>query len=451
MKNLLSLLTSKPLLIDEQWLTSYLSNAQLTSISERSGQEIAKELPLTLRHADGALVNLADAKVGSIFKDAPEGSIAVINISGVMMKEDYIDYWEYKYYLGTATIARIIGEADAAENISGIVLVLDSPGGSVDGTEALANAIKATSTPIVSHVDFMAASACYWAASQTDSIVMGGETSMVGSIGTMITVMNADGFYSRFGITIHKVRATKSVDKNRATDEAKEGKYELIRSELLDPLNQVFMAAVKNGRRGKINLKTEDVLTGKMYVGQAAIDAGLADAIGNIETSINNLSNGKTDRTKALEGEALENATASDLHLVTTSKIANMKFTIKSAWTALASIFGAEAGKDHEVEALTPEQAEQLNAQLAAGAAAQQELTALKAQNTKLEALVPAGTTDLVAALTQIKTERDAFANESSGGAQNAGGGKEGDQFAEEGKKVASYNQAALERFNNKA
>lgn len=419
-------------------------------MSERSGQEMAKELPLTLRHADGALVNLAESKVGTLFSEAPEGSVAVINISGVMMKEDYIDYWEYKYYIGTATIARIIGEADAAENISGIVLVLDSPGGSVDGTETLANAIKNTSTPIVSHVDFMAASACYWVASQADSIVMGGETSMVGSIGTMITVMNADGFYSRFGITIHKVRATKSVDKNRATDEAKEGQYELIRSELLDPLNQVFMAAVKNGRRGKINLKTEDVLTGKMYVGQAAVNAGLADGIGTIETSLSNLSNGKTDRAKALEGDALVNATDSDLHLVTTSKIENMKINLKGAWTALASFFSLEAGKEHEVE-MTAEHAEKINAALAAGATAAQELTALKAERTSLAALLPEGTTDLVAGFTAIKSERDAFAAESSGGAQSAGGGKEGDQFNDKGKKVASYNQKAMERFTSPA
>lgn len=428
-----------------------MSNAQLQAMTDSTGKTLQKELPLTLRHADGSLVNLADAKVGSLFTDAPEGSVAVINISGVMMKDDYIDYWEYKYYMGTATIARIIAEADKAENISGIVLVLDSPGGSVDGTEALAAAIKATSTPIVSHVDFMAASACYWAASQSDSIVMGGETSMVGSIGTMITVMNTDGFFSKFGISIHKVRATKSVDKNRASDEAKEGKYELIRSELLDPLNQVFLSAVKNGRRGKINLKKEDVLTGKMYVGQAAIAAGLADEIGTIETSLTALSSGKTDRTQALEGTALENATDSDLHLVTTSKITNMKFTIKSAWTALASFFGAEAGKDHEVEAMTPEQAEKLNAQLAAGAAATAELATLKATNEKLQALVPAGTTDLVAAFTAIKADRDKFASEASGGSEPPAGGKEGDAFAGAAKEMASYNKAAMAKFKQPA
>lgn len=412
-------------------------------MSERSGESLEKELPLSLRHADGSLVNLADAKFGSLFNDAPEGSVAVINISGVMMKEDYIDYWEYKYYMGTATMARIIAEADKAENITGIVLVLDSPGGSVDGTEALASAIKATSTPIVAHVDFMAASACYWAASQCDSIVMGGETSMVGSIGTMITVMNADGFYAKFGIAIHKVRATKSVDKNRATDEAKEGQYELIRSELLDPLNQVFLAAVKNGRRGKINLKKEDVLTGSMYVGQSAIDAGLADSIGNFETSIDALSSGKTDRTQALEGQALENATASDLHLVTTSKIQNMKITLKSAWTALASLFSAEAGKEHEVE-MTADHAEKINAALAAGATAAQELATLKAERTLLAALVPEGTTDLVAAFTAIKTERDTFASEASGGAESAGGKKVDDDFA--GKKAKSSWELSAEK-----
>ena len=449
MKNLLSLLLSKPLFIDEQWVQNYLSNAQPHTMSDRSESAIAKELPLTLRHLDGSLVNLAEAKVGSLFSEAPEGSVAVINISGVMMKEDYIDYWEYKYYVGTATIARIIQEADAAENISGIVLVLDSPGGSVDGTEALANAIKGTSTPIVAHVDFMAASACYWAASQTDNIVMGGETSMLGSIGTMITIINADGFYNRFSITIHKVRATKSVDKNRAFDEAKEGKYELIRSELLDPLNQVFLTAVKNGRRGKINLKKEDVLTGKMYVGQAAIDAGLADAIGTIETSLTALSNGKTDRAKALEGDALSNAIDSDLHLVTTSKISNMKFTIKSAFTALAAFFGLEAGQDHEVEAMTPEQAEQLNARLAAGDAANAELTTLKDTTAKLQALVPQGTTDLVAAFTQMKAERDQFASEASGGAEHPAGGKGADAFGGKKTEMASYNKQAMAKFQN--
>lgn len=409
------------------------------------------ELPLTVRDTQGDLLNLSDAKMGSLFSDAPKGSTAIINISGPLVKNDYVydDWYSSKRVLGMNSIGSIIMEADAAENISGIVLVVDSPGGTVDGTETFANRIKNTKTPIVVLVDGLAASAAYWASSQSNRVVLNGQTSMVGSIGTMIQLMNADGLWAKWGIKLHRITATKSEDKNRDYIEALDGKYELIRSNLLDPVNEVFLKAVRDGRKGAINLKTENVLTGKVYIGQEAVNVGLADEIGNMDTALAVLGTmagmDAKDRKQALRSNAVENANDTDLVLVQSTDT-NMKLKLLAAWPALASLFSLEAGKEHEIE-MTANQAELINAQLAAGEAAEQRATAAEQQLTAIKAVHP-DATDLVAAITTTKQERDTFAAGSSGGAQGAGGNKPADDFSGgKPKEKASWELEAEAKF----
>lgn len=411
---------------------SFISRAMAEDQPARVEGKPEVELPLTLRDKDGGLMNLSAAKMGSLFSEAPKGSIAIINISGPLVKNDYVydDYYSSRRILGMNSIGSIIMEADAAENVSGIVLVVDSPGGTVDGTETLGNRIRNTKTPLVVLADNLAASAAYWISSQANRIVLNGQTSMVGSIGTMIQLMNADGLYAKWGIKLHRITATKSEDKNREYIEALDGKYELIRSNLLDPVNEVFLKAVRDGRKGAINLKTENVLTGKVYIGQEAINVGLADELGDMDTALAILGNmagiDAKDRKQALRSNAVQNATDTDLVLVQSTET-NMKLKLLAAWTALASLFSLEAGKEHEIE-MTADQAEQINAQLAAGQAAEQRATAAEQQLAAIKAVHPEAT-DLVAAITTTKQERDKFAAGSSGGPQGAGGAKGADDF----------------------
>jgi signal peptide peptidase SppA len=236
-------------------------------------KEKAATLPFAMSAVAGAMVQY------SSYDEAPEGSVAVITVDGPMMTSDYCGT------PGTRSLGNRIKAADAHENIAAIVVRFNTPGGTVSGTEAFHNIIKNTSKPLVAHADSMC-SAGVWAGCGADLIIASGKTSSIGSIGTMATILDYKGYYEKYGIKEHVIRATKSVDKNEAHYQAMSGKYDQLRKEQLDPLNEAFLECVQEFRGQKLDLKKEDVLTGKVYFGQKTITFGLADEMGDFDYAV---------------------------------------------------------------------------------------------------------------------------------------------------------------------
>lgn len=207
------------------------------------------------------------------------GPVMVIPVNGIMMKNDYCGS------PGTATMKQWINDANNNSSIKSIVLSIDSPGGNVDGTEALAAAVSNSKKPVVAQGDLMG-SAAYWVASQAKEIYISGKTAAAGSIGTMAVLRDTRQMDQQRGIKTVHIFASRSTDKNKATLDAMDGNDAAYKTEFLDPINAVFEASVIKGRSGKVDMQKEDVGTGKVYIGNKAVAAGLADRIGSLETAI---------------------------------------------------------------------------------------------------------------------------------------------------------------------
>lgn len=203
------------------------------------------------------------------FSQMPKDSVAVIPVKGPLMIGD-----QYCGPAGTATIGRMVESADSSSKISRIILEVDSPGGMVKGTKELADVVKNTSTLIDGHYTF-ACSAAYWIISACDNVIASSENAVCGSIGTMIEIVDAKPFFEKHGFKFHTIRATKSVDKNESYYQALEGKYDMIRTQDLDPINDNFLKSIRQNR----NQLSEDTLTGKTFLAEQAIERGLADSI----------------------------------------------------------------------------------------------------------------------------------------------------------------------------
>ncbi|RNI22042.1 S49 family peptidase [Rufibacter latericius] len=213
------------------------------------------------------------------YDQAPAGSVAIHRVEGPMMTEDYCGS------PGTATLGSWMREADDSENIVAHVIDWNTPGGTVAGTERFGGIIGSLSKPVVSFAQMMC-SAGYWAGSEADLIIAAGKTAMVGSIGTMNTITDYSAYYEKFGIKSHTIRATDSKDKNETYLQALKGNYKPMQEQQLDPLNAAFTSSVKAKREGKLDLKAENVLTGKVYIGEAIVEVGLADELGTFEHAV---------------------------------------------------------------------------------------------------------------------------------------------------------------------
>ena len=210
------------------------------------------------------------------YDEAPRGSVAVIPVIGELMK-----YSQFCGPVGMKTIGNRIKEADNHENIDAIVLMIDSPGGTVDGTEALANIVKETSKPIVSYIDGMMCSAALWIGTSADKVIASTPNDEIGSIGVMISFADVQPYWEKQGVKFHRIRAEQSKDKNEVFYQALEGKYDLIKKDMLNPLADAFIEAVKSNRPES----TSDQHTGKVFFAKDVIGS-LIDEIGSLDHAV---------------------------------------------------------------------------------------------------------------------------------------------------------------------
>jgi ClpP class serine protease len=207
------------------------------------------------------------------FEGFEGAEIALIPVTGPLMKADFCGSF------GTSSLRQLTMMASNTDSVRAIIFLHDSPGGTVDGTKAFADTIKDSPKRTLAFVDGLSCSADYWLASACDMIYASSETDIIGSIGTMCSFYDNTDAMKVKGVVLREFYATDSKDKNRMFTEAKAGDGKLLISELLDPHNEVFMGSVQENRSGKLNLKKENVLTGKIYTAEKAIDSGLIDGI----------------------------------------------------------------------------------------------------------------------------------------------------------------------------
>lgn len=280
MNLLLRGILSKTWAIDESFL-----QAHLPMISALiNGQSIDTS---TIKTSSYEILAASGSKSNSSFSNAEKGSIAVVDLQGPMMKHD-----QACGPAGTATIAGWIKQADANPNIDGIVLKVDSPGGTVDGTEELARVIKATRKPIVGFIDGMAASASYWAVSQCDEIIASGKTSTIGSIGVMSSFSDWKPVLEKNGVKFHEAYATLSTEKNKPFRDAAQGDYTSLVAEL-DSINNIFHSTIRTARPGA----KDAVYNGAHYLSAEAKKLGLIDKIGTMDDAVKAIRQ-KTNSTK---------------------------------------------------------------------------------------------------------------------------------------------------------
>lgn len=296
----------------------------------------------------------ADTYITSDASSVKNKAVAIVDISGPIIKYDNCGD------PGSKTIGNIIKNLNANPNISGIVLVIDSPGGSVAGTQELAEIIAACSKPVVSLAQDLMASAAYWIGSAADFIFANNETTRIGSIGTMLSFADAQPLWEAKGVVFHEIYATASTEKNKEFAEARKKNYEGIIKSTLDPLNNVFLSSVKASRGDK--LKQEVTLNGQVYVAAEALKHGLIDAIGTLDDAI---------------AKVHELAQQSSTQIQSQSQNTDMKkITLLASMAFLASALGVTFAANEtskEVE-LTDDLLGKLNAALEEGTKASEKL-----------------------------------------------------------------------------
>jgi len=207
-------------------------------------------------------------------EEGSAGHTAVINITGVIAegKEANAD-----------AIIKSLRNAVKNEDTKGIILHLNSPGGSPVQSSYVFNEIrkikaKHPKLPIYAVASDICASGCYFIASAADKIFVN-PSSLVGSIGV---IMDGFGFVDtmkKLGVERRLVTAGahKALMDPFSPTKPSEKQY---MENLLAQVHQQFISAVKEGRGDRLQID-EDTFSGLVWTGEQGKAIGLVDDYGN--------------------------------------------------------------------------------------------------------------------------------------------------------------------------
>lgn len=172
-----------------------------------------------------------------------------------------------------------------AETVKGVILTIDSPGGTTAGGEAIFEAVRriGEKKPVVAQVGTLAASAGYMIASATDHIVAR-KSSIVGSIGVLVQFPDLTGLMDKVGVKLEEVKSSPLKAEpspfNPTTDEERA----MIRAMIMDSYDW-FVGLVAE-RRPLSRAEVLALADGSVFTGRQALDRKLVDALGGEEEAL---------------------------------------------------------------------------------------------------------------------------------------------------------------------
>jgi protease-4 len=191
---------------------------------------------------------------------------------------------------GGDTIAAALREAAANDDICAIVLRVDSPGGSVTGSETVwrevirvRSAKDGAGTPVVASMGAVAASGGYYVSMGADAIVANPGT-ITGSIGVVTGKLIARELKDRLGVGSDSVRTNPNADAWSINQPFTDEQHAHVEAEA-DLFYTDFVDRVADGR--KMTVEAVDAIArGRVWTGADALERGLVDELGGLRTAI---------------------------------------------------------------------------------------------------------------------------------------------------------------------
>ena len=187
---------------------------------------------------------------------------------------------------GGDTITAALREAAADDSVSAIVLRVDSPGGSVTGSETIwreVNRVRDGGKPVVASMGAVATSGGYYVSMGADAVVANAGT-ITGSIGVMTGKLVARELKHRLGVGSDSVRTNENADAWSINKPFTDEQHAQVEAEA-DLVYTDFVERVAEGR--KLSVEAVDaVARGRVWTGADALERGLVDELGGLRTAI---------------------------------------------------------------------------------------------------------------------------------------------------------------------
>lgn len=204
-------------------------------------------------------------------------------------------YTSEKEKVGVVELSGIISDARTPirhlkrfredKTIQAIVVRVDSPGGSVGPAQEIYREIIKTKKKkkIVVSMGTLAASGGYYVAAAADKI-MANPGTITGSIGVIMGYANFEKLLEKIGLVPVVVKSGQYKDIGSPTRTMSLEEKKLLQ-DLSDGIHRQFIQDVADGRGLPLD-QVRNVADGRILTGEAALQAGLVDRLGNLEDAV---------------------------------------------------------------------------------------------------------------------------------------------------------------------
>ncbi len=208
----------------------------------------------------------------------------------VIYAEGTINYFEdskkINEIITPEKIQKELAIAEKSDDIKGVVIRVNSPGGSALASDIIYNSIKNLTKPVYISMGGVAASGGYYISAAGDKIYADKET-LTGSIGVITMIPNISELLKKAEINYSVISKGKYSDMGSLVRDLTEDEKDKIRASSLKVYEE-FVDRVAEGR----NMTREEVLKsaeGRVWLGEEAKKIGLVDEIGGIEKAVGDL------------------------------------------------------------------------------------------------------------------------------------------------------------------
>lgn len=216
--------------------------------------------------------------------------IVLMEIAGVISEQEKSKKMGFSEEVSlVAQIKEELQKAEKDKDVTGILLKIDSPGGTVTASDMIYHELmefkRKTGKRVEACILGLGASGAYYIASAADSIVAF-PTALTGSIGVIAMKMDFHGLMDKVGVKNETFKSGENKDLLSPFRASTPEQVQIMQT-IIDQLHRRFVDVVIKGRKGVLKKEEiEKLADGRIYTSEQALNSKLIDGIGYMDDAI---------------------------------------------------------------------------------------------------------------------------------------------------------------------
>jgi protease-4 len=214
--------------------------------------------------------------------------ILLVDVSGIIVEgPSRSSIWSAKGFTRPDRIKEELEKAAKDDRVKAVVLRINSPGGTVSGSDVVLHEILAfkqeKGIPVVACLTGVATSGGYYVAQAGDAIVAY-PTCITGSIGVLAMKLNVKGLMDKVGVDPEMIKSGEWKDFWSPFKPASPEEKQIMQN-VTDSFYRGFVEVVAKGRKMEA-AQARKIADGRIFTASQAMDLGLVDQVGYLDDAI---------------------------------------------------------------------------------------------------------------------------------------------------------------------